>query len=158
KDRESFRAIGETHRLYTRKINFEQNVRGHLFQERFFSTPLGESHFYSALRYVEQNPLKAKMVKNIYEYPYSSSQKRLGVIKTDPLLTEYEPINTIEDYEEFLSVDDKLIKEVREKTKTGRPCGDLEFYSKIESITGREDLLPKKAGRPKSEKNQYTVP
>ncbi|MCV6607442.1 MAG: transposase [Campylobacterales bacterium] len=41
KDRESFRAIGETHRLYTRKINFEQNVRGHLFQERFFSTPLG---------------------------------------------------------------------------------------------------------------------
>lgn len=26
------KAIGETHRLYTRKINFEQKVKGHLFQ------------------------------------------------------------------------------------------------------------------------------
>ena len=28
-------AIGETHRLYTRKINFEQKVRGHLFKKGF---------------------------------------------------------------------------------------------------------------------------
>ncbi len=39
------RAIGETHRLYTRKINFEQKVKGHLFQERFFSTPLDDEYF-----------------------------------------------------------------------------------------------------------------
>ncbi len=53
------KAIGETHRLYTRKINFEQKVKGHLFQERFYSTPLDETHFLYALRYVEQNPVKA---------------------------------------------------------------------------------------------------
>lgn len=46
KNKESLsKAIGETHRLYTRKINFEQRVKGHLFQERFYSTPLDEEHF-----------------------------------------------------------------------------------------------------------------
>ena len=66
------KAIGETHRLYTRKINFEQKVKGHLFQERFYSTPLDEEHFLYALRYVEQNPVKAYMVKYPWNYKYSS--------------------------------------------------------------------------------------
>jgi putative transposase len=42
------KAIGETHRLCTRKINFEQKVKGHLFQERFYSTPLDEEHLLNA--------------------------------------------------------------------------------------------------------------
>ena len=102
KTKNSFRAIAETHRFYTRKINFEQNLRGHLFQERFFSTPLDTVHFLTALRYVELNPIRAKMTKTPYEYPYSSALKRLGVIKEDALLSEYEPIDMIGNYEKFL--------------------------------------------------------
>ena len=41
------RAIGETHRLYTIKINEEQHVKGHLFQERFFSSPLDDTYLYN---------------------------------------------------------------------------------------------------------------
>ncbi|MCV6607441.1 MAG: hypothetical protein OIF32_04450 [Campylobacterales bacterium] len=67
------------------------------------------------------------MVKTISEYPYSSSQKGLGVIKTVHLLSEYEPINTIKDYKKF--------------------------YNRIKSITGRNDLSPKKAGRLKNKNN-----
>jgi len=56
KDKKSLsKAIGETHRLYTRYINFKQSVKGHLLlQERFFSTALGDSHFISCLKYIEQ--------------------------------------------------------------------------------------------------------
>jgi putative transposase len=60
------RAIGETHRLYTRRVNFMQKTKGYLFQGRFFSTPLDEKHFIASLRYVEQNPIRAKMVKNAW--------------------------------------------------------------------------------------------
>ena len=34
--------IGETHKRYSRMVNFREKVRGHLFQERFFSCPLKE--------------------------------------------------------------------------------------------------------------------
>ena len=44
------KAIGETHRLYTREINFRQKAKGYLFQGRFFSTPLDERHFFAALK------------------------------------------------------------------------------------------------------------
>ena len=37
---------------------------------------------------------------------------------------------------------------IREKTRTGRPCGDAAFYRQVEEVTGM-DLARKKAGRPK---------
>lgn len=37
------RAIGETHRRYTRQINFRENWRGYLWQGRFASCPMDET-------------------------------------------------------------------------------------------------------------------
>lgn len=128
-------AIGETHRLYTRKINFDQNVKGHLFQERFYSTPLDEQHFLSALRYVEQNPVKANMVTYPWDYKYSSAKYRVSLIQEDKLLSNYDDIDNIRNYKEFLqeNIETKFIEE---KTRTGKPCGDEEFYEKIKFTTG----------------------
>jgi putative transposase len=53
------RALGEAHRRYTRRINFRENWRGHLWQERFASFPMDESHLLAAVRYVEMNPVVA---------------------------------------------------------------------------------------------------
>jgi len=138
------RAIGETHRLYTRKINFEQKVKGHLFQERFFSTPLDDEYFLNALRYVEQNPVKARMVKHAWNYKYSSVKYRIKEIKEDMLLSNYKMINEIKDYKVFLeeNTDSRF---VREKTHTGKPCGNKMFYEKIKAITGN-DYSSKKPG------------
>ena len=36
------KAIGETHRRYTRRINFRKNWRGYLWQGRFASFPMDE--------------------------------------------------------------------------------------------------------------------
>ncbi len=96
------RAIGEAHRLYTRKINFEQKVKGHLFQERFYSTPLDEYHFLNALKYVEQNPVKVNMVRYPWDYRYSSARYRVGLAKDDRLLSNYDVIDEIKDYRKFL--------------------------------------------------------
>ncbi len=46
---------------------------GHLWQGRFKSWYVtDEAYLYTLMLYIEQNPLKAKMVKNLEEYPYSS--------------------------------------------------------------------------------------
>ena len=141
------KAIGETHRLYTRKINFEQKVKGHLFQERFYSTPLDNEHLLNAIKYVEQNPVKALMVKYPWDYKYTSCLKRLNLVKEDNLLCDYKVIDNIENYKEFL-LEDNNIKFIKEKTRTGKPCGDNNFYDKIKLLTGI-DYKNKKAGRPK---------
>ncbi len=44
------RAIGEAHRRYTRMKNFSEGVRGYLFQGRFGSCVLDETHLLAAAR------------------------------------------------------------------------------------------------------------
>ena len=51
------RGIGEAHRLYTRYVNFEEGVRGYLFQGRFHSCPLSKGHGIAAVRCVERTPV-----------------------------------------------------------------------------------------------------
>ena len=48
------RAIGEAHWRYTRRINFREGWRGHLWQGRFASFPMDELHLLMAARYVER--------------------------------------------------------------------------------------------------------
>jgi len=46
---------------------------GHLWQGRFKSWYVtDEAYLYTLIRYIEQNPLKAKIVKDLGEYPYCS--------------------------------------------------------------------------------------
>lgn len=142
------RAIGEAHRLYTRAINFRLKVRGYLFQGRFFSTPLDEQHLFAALRYVEQNPVRAGILRDSWKYPYSSARFHIGEEPADPLLSEYSLLGQVEDWKAFLETAPSEIDMIREKTRTGRPCGDESFYQKIREDTGM-DYAPKSAGRPK---------
>ncbi|MDO9079874.1 MAG: transposase [Desulfuromonadales bacterium] len=71
------RAIGEAHRRYTRRINFREKWRGHLWQERFASFPMDEGHLVSAARYVEMNPVAAGIVASPEDYPWSSARAHL---------------------------------------------------------------------------------
>ena len=67
------RAIGEAHRRYTRMINFREGWRGYLWQGRFSSFLLEERHLYAAIRYVERNPVRVKIVKRAEDYKWSSA-------------------------------------------------------------------------------------
>ena len=67
------RALGETHRRYTRLINFREGWRGHLWQGRFTSFPMDEKYLLCAARYVELNPVRAKLVDKPADYKWSSA-------------------------------------------------------------------------------------
>jgi len=60
--------------------NFNEGVRGYLFQGRFGSCVLDERHLLAAVRYVERNPVSAGIVNNAWEYPWSSAAYHVGDI------------------------------------------------------------------------------
>lgn len=52
---------------------------GNLFQDRFKSEPVeNDSYFLTVLRYIHQNPLKAGLINNIGDYPWSSYNNYLN--------------------------------------------------------------------------------
>ena len=62
--------IGVTYAHYFNK-KYERS--GHLFQDRFRSEPVDDiEYFVTLLRYIHQNPLKAGIIENINDYPWSS--------------------------------------------------------------------------------------
>jgi len=59
--------------IYSIYFNKKYKRVGHLWQGRFKSWYItDEAYLYTLMGYIEQNPLKAKIVKDIKEYPYSS--------------------------------------------------------------------------------------
>lgn len=143
------KAIGESHRQYTRMINFRENVRGFLFQGRFSSCPVyTDKYLLTAVRYIEQNPVKAKIVKQPWQYKWSSAAFHCGRLEQDPLVKQSALFSDITDWETFLFFKDHDEADLEEKIRTGRPFGPDTFYSIVKEITGRNSR-PKSPGRKK---------
>ena len=140
-------AVGEAHRRYTRAINLSHGWRGYLWQGRFASIVLDGPHLLAAVRYVEQNPVRARLCGKPWEYPWSSAAAHVAgrddeVLKSAPLL------GLVPNWREYVQreCNEKELEELRRHEHTGRPLGTDAFLRSVESLVGRT-LLPKKAGR-----------
>ncbi len=51
--------LRRVHGRYMQYLNVKKQPSGHLWQNRYFSCPLSESHLGRVLRYVEWNPVRA---------------------------------------------------------------------------------------------------
>ena len=143
------RAFGEAHRRYTRMRNFDEGVRGYLFQGRFGSCVLDERHLVAAARYVERNPVKAGIVSHPRDYEWSSARFHLGITEADMMVADRTMLGLVSDWEDLLSSENEEDSErLRLSTRTGRPAGDNEFAEKVEKLTGR-DPRPRRPGRPR---------
>ncbi len=63
---------------YSSYFNRKNRRSGHLWQGRFYSCPLQFEHALEALRYVERNPVRARMVELPWEYEWSSAREHVG--------------------------------------------------------------------------------
>jgi putative transposase len=61
------------HMRYAQRFNRQRGCKGHVWQGRYFSSALDEHYLWSAIRYVERNPVRAKMVKKAENYAWSSA-------------------------------------------------------------------------------------
>jgi putative transposase len=145
------KAIAETHRRYTRMINFRENWRGYLWQGRFSSYPMDEEHLLKVAAYVELNPVKAKMVKSAWDYKWSSVHAHLK--GSDPLEI-VEPQKLLElcgDWKTYLAQSQGKQDGLFEShLNTGRPLGDDGFINYAERILERS-LRKMKPGPKKSD-------
>jgi REP-associated tyrosine transposase len=64
---------------YARAFQSSLATTGHLFENRYYATIVAtDAYLLEALRYVHQNPVRAGLVSNAAEYPWSSHRVYLG--------------------------------------------------------------------------------
>ena len=155
KEKESLHlAIGEAHRRYTRMINFREGWRGHLWQGRFASYVLDARYLLACVRYVENNPVRAKLTDRAEKWRWSSAAAHIS--GKDDQLSAVQPMLRLvkKDWADFLGSPESEdeINDMRKHERTGRPLCAPGFLNQLESLLGRP-LKPKKAGR-KPKKNK----
>ena len=140
-------ALGETHRKYTRMINFREQWRGHLWQERFASFPTDEAYTLNAARYIELNPIRARLCKEPSDYRWSSARAHIHGY-ADPILNTSALLRLNPEWATFLQndIDHHTADTIHLHENTGRPLGDPNFIAEIEARLGKT-VTPQKAGR-----------
>jgi putative transposase len=145
------RGFRDTHQTYAGWLNNRLGQSGHLWQGRFFSTVLDDSHLWAAVRYVERNPVRAGMVARAQDWLWSSAAAHCQG-RVDELLSPIAMPWPVPDWSAYLceDEDETTIRMLRERTHTGRPCGTAGFVERLESLVGRL-LRPRKRGpKPKA--------
>jgi putative transposase len=139
--------IGEAHRKFTSLINIRENWKGYLWQGRFISYPMDGGHLFAAVRYVERNPVRARIVSRAEQYRWSSAPAHVFNVKDD-ILSACPLTADIKDWASYLSRkdDDSEVRKFLKHEHSGRPLGDKAFIMKLEELTGRI-LAPRKRGR-----------
>lgn len=131
-------------------VNWTHGMTGRRWQGRFFSCPLDDRHTATAVRYVEQNPVRAGLVREAELYQWSSAAEHVGLRTDDVLTADARKFVGAGDWRAWLRKVDEgdLIQQLRLTTRTGRPFGSESFVGSAERVTGRL-LRPRPAGRPK---------
>ena len=139
--------------MHTQRWNDFHQTCGHVYQGRFKSFPIqANTHYLNVCRYVEQNALRAKMVKNAEDWRWGSLWRRQNckkwVLQDGPV--EYpahwlKEVNIVPEEKELTILKTSLLR--------GRPYGEKDWMRKTAEILGLASTLRPK-GRPK--KRQYT--
>ena len=139
------RAIGEAHRRYTRHVNFRQQWRGHLWQERFASFPMDIQYLLATARYIEMNPVAAGLVSKPEDYRWSSARAHLQG-QDDKLVRVAPLLGIISDWKSYLELSSNdEVDLIHRHERTGRPLGGIAFIESLEHKLGRI-LKPQKPG------------
>jgi putative transposase len=137
---------------YSQYLNSQKGVKGHLWQGRFYSCTLDEKHLYAAIKYVENNPVRANIVESPEQYRWSSARGHMRTESDSILSNDCYLKNDIRDWLGYLKEQEEkeLITDIRKNTMTGRPCGNELFIDNMESMVGRR-LKALSWGRPRKE-------
>jgi len=147
------RTFNTLHMRYAQYVNKKQGMCGHLWQGRFYSCILDEKHLFAAVRYVENNPVRAGLVQEPEEYPWSSAKGHVTKGGDIILCNDSYIHNDIKDWLSYLKsdTDSDVVEGIRAKTRIGRPYGEDAFTARIGKKLSIE-LTARRRGRPKKVK------
>jgi len=136
---------------YSKYFNEANGRTGRLWECRYHSTVIdGDRYLWTVSRYIENNPVRAGIVKRPEEYPYSSARAHILGTK-DTLLKE--PLfdrRQLNEYRRFVKLeeDKRTLEEIRKQTRSGKPLGDGGFLKILSEQLGH-DLIFRQKGRPR---------
>lgn len=139
---------------FTQYINKRYKRTGRLWESRYHSCIVDkERYLWAVARYIEQNPVMARMAKQPEDYPYSSAKAHLcgshdGVLG-ETLFEAWQRRGYIEFMRQNIREEELCL--IRNRTRDGRPLGSENFILKMERKLDRI-FKTKPRGRPKKEK------
>lgn len=147
-------------RRYVRYVNDTCGRTGTLWEGRYRSSLVDDEHYLLACyRYIELNPVRARMVSAPCEYRWSSYAANADGVH-DPLVVQHtayrdlaaEPTRRLMHYREFVvqATSEGEIAAIRLHIQRQRALGSDRFQSQIERILQRRARIGK-PGRPKAE-------
>ena len=150
------RTFADLHRRYTSFVNARARTTGHLWQGRYGSVAMDETHLLHAVRYVTLNPVRAGLVTRPRAWRWSSARAHLAG-RDDKVVTVAPVLERVGDFKCFLAArfdEADAYSALRRAETIGRPVGDAGWLNALERQTGRQ-LVPGKRGRkPQSEREK----
>jgi putative transposase len=150
-------ALEQAHGRFAAYFNARRLSSGHVWQGRFYSCPLDEPHLWTALCYVEINPVRAGLAEAPEAFAWSSAAAHCSGAGDGVLdLTFWREVWTPTAWSRHLraATDESEAAEIHRNTHTGRPLGASAFVASLEKALNRK-LAPARGGRPpKQERDQ----
>ena len=150
---------------YVQYFNRRHGRSGTLWEGRFRSCLVdSERYLLVCQRYIELNPVRARMVEVPDAYPWSSYRANaLGA--DDPLVTPHLVYSGLGTHEaerraayRHLFLDDiseQLLEEIRGAGNSSRPLGSASFVDEVANMMGRHPVRQQR-GRPRRNSNQMS--
>ncbi|MCI0333335.1 MAG: hypothetical protein L0228_08950 [Planctomycetes bacterium] len=127
---------------------------GHLYQGRFKSFPVEtDDHFYTVVRYVERNALRARLMARAEEWRWSSLwQREFGATEMRAALHRW-PVAMPTDWVRYVNRPqaEAELKAVRHAIRRGSPFGSSQWQVRTANRLGLEWTL-RPRGRPRKQK------
>ena len=150
-------------RRYVRNYNLRQARTGTLWEGRYRSTLIqAERHLLACMVYMDLNPVRAAMVAEAADYPWSSHLHYIGR-RTDKLITPHPlywelgntPFARDEAYAALVraGIPEKEKQALTEATLRGWALGEPDYVADLQRRTERR-VVKAQAGRPVRSKNQ----
>jgi len=136
---------------YTQYFNRKYERSGRLWECRYHSTVIDEeAYLWVVSKYIESNPVRAKLVREAEAHRFSSARAHL-LGEADLLLKEplFDP-GDLNEYVRFIrNGEDKEVGEViRRHTRLGKPLGSERFLKRLSKKVGYP-LVFRPKGRPR---------
>lgn len=122
------------HRHHARK---ETSGNGHVYQGRYKSFLVeNDTHLLTVLKYIERNPVRAKLVRTPEQWKWSSAFRRIHGTKKQKLLLTESPVDLPRNYREWIHYPEpsEETDEIRASVNKGTSYG-LVVLPKTRNIT-----------------------
>jgi putative transposase len=139
----------------TRYVNRLEGRTGTLWEGRFKCSIVdAESYLIACCRYIERNPVRARMVQSAADYRWSSFRQRCGLVEPVmplaplPVVGAYGP--SFSEYTDYVTDEDDVddIGIIRSAINRNQLTGNDRFRSAMEEKLGRR-MSDRAPGRPK---------